>query len=141
MSKFPVSLKARLILIDGNRILLLRQTKPNGGNYSLVGGTVETFEFAKETLIRESYEEAGIVLDAAALELVHVLHKRASYQHRIVMYFKARYWAGEAASKELKKFSSAEWCDVNRLPHNLTPTVRQVLKAYRANQLYSEMEK
>jgi len=49
MAKFAVSLKARLILQNHGRLLLLKQTKPNGGNYSLVGGTIERKEYATRT--------------------------------------------------------------------------------------------
>lgn len=141
MAKFSVSLKARLILQSHGKLLLLKQTKPNGGNYSLVGGTIERKEFAVQTLIRESYEEAGIILDAADLELVHVLHKRSSREHRVVLYFRAYAYDGEPQSREPKKFSNVEWWSLRALPKNLTGTVRHVLKAYNAGLLYSDLEK
>lgn len=140
MAKFPVSLKSRLLLIDRGKILLLRQTKPNGGNFTLVGGTIESNEFAKKTLIRESYEEAGVILKKEDLQLVHVIHKKGKKSHRIVLYFKAHQWEGKAKSREQKKFKSADWHDVNKLPSNLTSTVRQVISAYQKGKLYSERE-
>lgn len=141
MAKFNVSLKARLILEDRGRILLLKQTKPNGGNYSLVGGTIERKEYAVESLIRESFEEAGIRLTPADLSLVHVLHKRYKKAHRIVLYFRAHHYEGEPESRERKKFENVEWHPYGALPSNLTSTVRHVLKAYSRGRLYSEMEK
>ncbi|PHI21618.1 NUDIX hydrolase [Lewinellaceae bacterium SD302] len=141
MAKFPVSLKARLLLIDRGKILLLEQTKPNGGNFTMVGGTIEAKEFAKTTLIRESFEEAGVVLKKEDLQLIHVLHKRSKKAHRIVLYFKAHNWKGHLESKEQKKFKSADWHNVNDLPDKLTGTVKQVIKCYRQGKLYSEMEK
>lgn len=141
MAKFEVSLKARLILQNHGRLLLLKQTKPNGGNYSLVGGTIEQKEYAARTLIRESWEEAGIKLEKSDLELVHVLHKRSPKEHRIVLYFRAYHYKGLPESKELKKFENVEWWPLKELPKNLTATVRYVLKAYNAGQLYSDMEK
>lgn len=141
MAKFAVSLKARLILQNHHRLLLLKQTKPNGGNYTLVGGTIEREEYAAETLIRESYEEAGIRLHKRDLELVHVLHKRTGKEHRIVLYFRAYHYKGAPTSRELRKFENVEWWDLHGLPSNLTSTVRHVLKAYNAGQLYSSFEK
>ncbi|MEL7162122.1 MAG: NUDIX hydrolase, partial [Bacteroidota bacterium] len=122
MAKFPVSLKARLLLQSHGNILLLKQTKPNGGNYSLVGGTIEKKEFAVETLIRESWEEAGIRLVEDDLELVHVLHKRSGKNHRIVLYFRAYFYDGQPQSREKKKFENVEWCSLKALPPNLTTT-------------------
>ena len=141
MANFKVTLKVRLILYDRGRILLLKQTKPNGGNYSLVGGTIEREEHARKTLIRESYEEAGITLRAKDLSLVHVLHKRGNKEHRIVLYFKAYRWEGRLKARETKKFKSVEWFDLDNLPRNLTSTVRHVLRAYRRGMLFSEVEK
>lgn len=65
----------RLILYYKGQILLLRQTKPNGGNYTLPGGTVESNETAPQALVREAHEEAGVVLKEKDLQLVHVLEK------------------------------------------------------------------
>ena len=144
MAKFKVSLKARLLLEDRGRILLLKQTKPNGGNYSLIGGTIERREYALESLIRESFEEAGIRLTPADLTLVHVLHKRykkRGRKHRIVLYFRAHHYEGKPESRELKKFENVEWHPYNTLPDNLTGTVRHVLREYGRGKLYSEMQK
>jgi ADP-ribose pyrophosphatase YjhB (NUDIX family) len=138
MAKFPVSLKVRLLLIDRGKILLLKQTKPNGGNFTMVGGTIEAKEYAKTTLIRESYEEAGIILKKEDLQMVHVLHKKGKKGHRIVLYFKAHNWKGKAESREQKKFKSADWHNVNNLPSALTDTVKQVIEAYRKGKMYSE---
>ena len=141
MPKFAVSLKARLILQESGKILLLKQTKPNGGNYSLVGGTVEREEYARQTLIRESYEEAGVVLTEADLTLVHVLHKRYKKSHRIVLYFRAHHFEGTPESRELSKFENVEWHPINDLPEAVTDTVRLALEGYQRGDIYSEMEK
>lgn len=139
MADSKVSLKARLILYHKGKILLLRQTKPNGGNYTLVGGNVESMEYARQSLIRESFEEAGILLKEKDLKLVHVLHKNEPKGiHRVVLYFKAYKWEGELKSREPHKFKEAEWFDLEALPRNLTETIRHVLDEYRKGNLYSE---
>ncbi len=135
-----ISLKARLILYDKGKILLLKQTKPNGGNYSLVGGTVEEDETARQSVIRESYEEAGLIIDKKDLKLVHVLQKLQGDEQRLTLYFKAYKWKGTLESKERKKFKKVEWFDLDELPSNMTATVKHVLTAYRHGILYSEME-
>lgn len=139
MAKHKVRLKARLILYDKGKILLLKQTKPNGGNYTLVGGNIEKKEYAKASLIRESFEEAGINLKSKDLNLVHVLQKNTSKEQRIVFYFKANKWEGKVRSMERDKFKAAEWFHLNQLPKNLTTTVSHVMKEYRKGNLYSEI--
>lgn len=136
---FSVNLKARLILYHKGKILLLKQTKPKGGNYTLVGGNVESEEFGKAALIREAFEEAGIILDESELTLVHVLHKKTGTNHRITLYFKAHSWQGKLEAREQHKFAKAKWFYLNDLPENLTDTVRHVLGAYRKGLMYSEV--
>lgn len=135
-----VSLKVRLILYHRGRILLLKQTKPNGGNYTLVGGNIEDGESARQCLIREANEEAGITLKEKDLQLVHVLQKVKNGQQRIVLYFKAYRWEGELKARERHKFREAEWFHLDALPKNLTETVRQVLGEYRHGNLFSEIK-
>lgn len=139
MVKHKLRIKARLILYEKGKILLLKQTKPNGGNYTLVGGNIEKNEYAKSSLIRESFEEAGINLKAKDLQLVHVLQKNTTREQRIVFYFKAYRWEGKVRSKERDKFKAAEWFALDSLPKNLTATVRHVMKEYRKGNLYSEI--
>lgn len=133
--------KVRLILYDKGKILLLRQTKPNGGNYTLVGGTMEEGEYAKQTLIRESYEEAGITLKERDLSLVHVLQKNNNIEQRLILYFKAYNWEGKLRAREPWKFMAVEWFSLNDLPLNLTSTVRHVLEQYRHGRFYSEWQR
>jgi ADP-ribose pyrophosphatase YjhB (NUDIX family) len=138
MAKFKVRLKVRLILYNSGNILLLKQTKPNGGNYTLVGGTIESGESAKGALIRESYEEAGIKLRESDLQLVHVLQKVNAKDQRLVLYFKAQQYEGKLRAKEKHKFKSVEWFSLYKLPDNLTDTVKHVLRQYRKGIQYSK---
>ena len=136
-----VKFKARLILYDRGRILLLKQTRGNGGNYTLVGGTVEQKEFAREALIRETREEAGIQIAKGDLTLVHVLNKRGNNSQRINMYFKASKYRGIVQNLEDHKFKAVQWFPIKSLPEGVTATVKQALEAYRAGRLYSEQKK
>jgi len=134
-----INLKVRLILYNKGSILLLRQKKAQGGNYTLVGGTIEFTEYAVQALIRETEEEAGIILKEKELQLVHVLHKRTMNNgHRITLYFKASKWEGKLKTGEPNKFKGVAWFSLDNLPVNLSETVRHVLKQYRDGHMYSE---
>lgn len=137
MAEQKISIKVRLLLYHQGKLLLLRQTKPNGGNYTLVGGGVEMGENAKSALIRESFEEAGIVLKENDLRLVHVLEKVTPEARRLVLYFKAYRWEGTLKARETKKFKEAEWFYLDHMPANITGTVRHVLEEYRHGNMYS----
>lgn len=134
-----INLKVRLILYDRGNILLLRQKKNQGGNYTLVGGNIETTEYAMAALIREAQEESGVILKEEDLQLVHVLHKRTKANgHRITLYFKASKWGGKITTGEPNKFKGVAWCALDNLPSNLSETVAHVMKEYREGNMYSE---
>ncbi len=131
----------RLILEDRNgRLLFLRQTKRNGGRYTLVGGNVEQKEFAREALAREAVEEAGIIVSTTDLTLVHVLHRHKLKQDEvmIVLYFKASTFKGEPESLELKKFRDIAWHPVTALPEEVSKPTKHVLECIQKGDIYSE---
>jgi len=81
--------KVRLILYDRGKILLLKQRRGNGGNYTLVGGTVEQHEFARESLIRETLEESNITIEPKDLSLVPKELLRINPLHELQGYLSA----------------------------------------------------
>lgn len=130
----------RLIVEDDGKILCLRQTKKNGGGYSLIGGNVEEHEFAREALSREALEEAGIHVEPADLTLVHVLHrhKLKKGETLLVLYFKAsRFW-GEPSSLEPKKFKDVIWLPLYNLPSDVSKPTLHVLECIQQGVIYSE---
>lgn len=133
-----ILLKTRLILYDKGNILLLKQKQLNGGQYTFVGGTIESHEFAKQALVREAFEEAGIIVQSENLRLAHVLHKKDKSGPRIILYFKTAIWEGEPRNKEPQKFKEAAWFPLEELPKELSGTARHVLKMYRKGEMYSE---
>jgi len=130
----------RLILEEDNRMLFLRQTKKNGGRYTLIGGNVEEHEFAREALAREAREEAGIHVDATDLSLVHALHRHKLKKDEtlLVLYFKAARFHGEPESLEPKKFKHVEWLPLNNLPSNVSKPTLGVLRCITRGEIYSE---
>ena len=140
MSK-KIIIKTRLLLFDKEQVLLLKQTRPNGGKYTFVGGQIESEEFAKASLIREADEEAGLKLEPNDLRLVHVLHKKDKNGMRIILYFKAQNKDHEPINREPHKFKSVSWHRLETLPKSLSGTARHVLKMIKVGSLYSEVEK
>jgi ADP-ribose pyrophosphatase YjhB (NUDIX family) len=130
----------RLILEEKGKTLFLRQTKRNGGRYTLIGGNVEEHEFAREALAREAKEEADIHVEPEDLSLVHVLHrhKLAKNETLIVLYFKASKFYGEPESLETHKFKDVSWLPSNALPEEVSKPTVHVLDCIRRNEIYSE---
>lgn len=140
MGKVSTSLKTRLILEQDGKILLLRQRKSKGGAYTLVGGKLEPGETAKETLVRESWEEAGLKLNKEDLVFVHALHKVKGGQNRVFLFFQAKKWSGRIRSREPEKFKSLEWFPIDKLPVNIKPSVKLVLDRHFSGTSYTEID-
>jgi 8-oxo-dGTP diphosphatase len=138
MKREIISLKTRLILYNKGGILLLRQRKAQGGKFTFVGGTIEEGEFAKQTLVREAFEEAGIIINPEDLRLAHILHKKYKNGMRIILYFKTARWEGKLRNREPHKFVEASFYPLDELPASLSSTARHVLRMYRKGEMYSE---
>ncbi len=130
----------RLILEENGELLFLRQTKRNGGRYTLIGGNVEEKEFAREALAREAKEEADIHVEPNDLTLVHVLHrhKLQKDQTLIVLYFKAARFYGEPESLEKEKFKDVAWFSPQEMPEEVSSPTRHVLQCVKNGEIYSE---
>lgn len=138
MKTDKISLKTRLILYNRGNILLLRQRKAQGGRFTFVGGTIEKGEFAKQTLAREAFEEAGIIINPDDLRLAHILHKKYKKGMRIILYFKTAKWEGRLRNREPHKFVEASFYPLEDLPASLSSTAKHVLRMYRKGEMYSE---
>jgi 8-oxo-dGTP diphosphatase len=114
----------RLILEENGKMLFLRQTKRNGGRYTLVGGNVEAQEFAREALAREA-------------EVLH-RHKLQKDQTLLVLYFKAARFYGSPESLETKKFRDVAWFPMSDLPEEVSKPTLHVLDCIRNGAIYSE---
>ncbi len=130
----------RLLVEQDGQLLFLRQTKKNGGRFSLIGGNVEDREFAREALAREALEEAGIHVHPETLQLVHVLHRHKLKKNEtlLVLYFRTERFHGEPLSQEPKKFRDVRWFPIQLLPAEVSKATRHVLEAIQRGEIYSE---
>ncbi len=131
--RFQTPVAVHVVLMRHNEVLLLQRanTGYEDGNYSVVGGHLNGGETVKEAAIREALEEAGIQIAPENVEVVGVTHRRESSQERIDFFVAASRWQGEIENREPHKCSELAWYDLDRLPANVIPYVRQALANYR----------
>ncbi|WP_058301971.1 NUDIX hydrolase [Gorillibacterium timonense] len=117
-----------LFLWRGEEILLLRrfQTGYEDGNYSVVAGHLDGEEEVKAAMIREAWEEAGIVIEPDNLEVAGVMHRRSD-EERIDFFLNCSSWKGEIQNKEPDKCDELRWVHKDELPPNVIPYVRKAL--------------
>lgn len=133
------SVNAYLVLRKGDDVLLsLREnTGYCDGYYSLVAGHVEDGEGATTAMVREAYEEAGILIEPSALKVVHVMH-RQSNRFNIDLFFECSDWQGNITNKEIEKCASLSFFRMECLPTNTIEYIRDALQAIVSQKFYSE---
>ena len=133
---------AYLIPQQDNKILLSgrQNTGYHDGEFSLIAGHVESGESIRQAIVRESIEEAGIILDPTKLVLAHVLSRTSEDgEERADFFFTASEWDGALTNREPKKCSGLEWHNPNNLPQNTIDYIRAVIGLINKGIPYSEM--
>lgn len=117
-----------VLLERDGRILLMRRAGTGffDGLYSLPGGHVEEGESVGQTAVREMAEELGVKIDASALRVVGVIHRRSD-TNRIDFFVSAPVWGGEPHVAEPDKCDALGWFSRNALPEAVVPYVREAL--------------
>ena len=139
--RFRTVLTARLLLEYRDHLLFLAQTKENGGGYTLPGGKIEGLEFAKDALVREAFEEVGVVVERTDLQLVHITHRKLKSVVEVIFLFKASTWSGEMKVKEPEKFREAIWLPADEPHERLTAVLKYTLDRLVKGKFYSEFPK
>lgn len=136
-NKYPVAV--HIFFLREDLILLLRRfnTGYEDGNYSVVAGHVDAGETVTQAAMREAYEEVGVVLEPANLQIVHVMNRK-SKDERIDFFIAVRHWDGEVTNHEPGKCDEVTWVPIDALPANTIPYVKSAIEAYQAGVYYSE---
>lgn len=138
--RFRIFIAAYLVLQKRGQVLLLRRfnTGYRDGEYSLVAGHLDGAETAKQSIIREAKEEAGITLKPKDLTVAHVSHRYRPDREYIDIYLTAKKWTGEIKNMEPNKCDDLRWFNTKKLPRNLLPDVRQALGCIEKGEFYGE---
>jgi len=139
MARFRLIPEVHLVLVRQEQILLLQRfnTGYEDGRYSLVAGHVDGGETARDAMCREALEEAGLDIQPAQLDLVHLIHRRSD-DERVSLFFRARSWLGEPRNMEPHKCSDLSWFSLQALPGNMVPYVRHAIAEVAQGRVYSE---
>ena len=126
-AKFPVTV--HLFFFRENQILLSRRfnTGFRDGEYSVPAGHLDGNETVIAAGIREAEEEVGIKLEAGDMVFSSVMH-RLEDDERVDFFIHVHKWLGEPFNAEPDKCDDLRWVDINQLPANTVPYVRQALQ-------------
>jgi 8-oxo-dGTP diphosphatase len=138
--RFKIHIAAYLALQKDGEVLLSRRfnTGYRDGEYSLVARHLDGGETAKQSIIREAREEAGITLNPQDLTVAHIMHRYRPDREYIDIFLTAEKWTGSPQNMEPDKCDDLRWFNLKNLPNNLLPEVRQALDAIIKGEFYGE---
>jgi 8-oxo-dGTP diphosphatase len=139
-SRIGASVNAYLILKQQDAILLhLRKNAGYcDGMWSLVAGHVEDGESATEGMIREAYEEVGISLKPAQIQVVHIMHRKTN-RLNVDVFFECKSWQGEIQNREPEKCEKLQFFSLNSFPSNIVDYNAMALRYILEGKFYSEL--
>ncbi len=129
------------LLMRGNEIFLIRRKNTGwmDGNFGLPAGHLEEGEMLLQATVREVQEEAGIDVSEKDLRFVHLMHRNLSDNSEYIdVFFEVKIWQGEPRLNEPDMADEAAWFDLDHLPENIVPSVREVIGLYREGTAFSE---
>lgn len=134
---FPVTV--HLLFFREDQILLLRRfnTGYADGQYSVPAGHLDGGETVMAAAAREAKEEVGVDIELDAMEFSTVMH-RMEEEERVDFFVQVRRWQGEPFNAEPEKCDDLCWINIEQLPANLVPYVRQALANHRSGIPFGE---
>jgi mutator protein MutT len=134
---FPVTV--HLFFFHENQVLLIRRfnTGYADGQYSVPAGHLDGGETVIAAAAREALEEVGVRLKARDIEFSSVMH-RLEDQERVDFFVIVHGWDREPFNAEPEKCDEIRWADVNQLPDNTIPYIKQALHNHRQKIRFDE---
>lgn len=138
--RYHLSIAVFVLLLKGDEICMLRRGNTGwmDGRYSLPAGGLEPGETLSAAAIRELREETGVQASPSALTLAHTLHVWTENRSWMGHFFICREWRGIPFLAEPDKHSEISWKNIETLPEETIPYVRQAIEAIESAQAYSE---
>ncbi len=124
---FPVTV--HLFFFRRNQVLLLRRfnTGYADGQYSVPAGHLDGGETVIDAAGREALEEVGVQIDPQDIHFSSVMH-RLNGDERVDFFLHIVKWDGEPLNCEPDKCDELLWVDMDAMPANTIPYIRQALR-------------
>ena len=134
---FPVTV--HLFFFRENQILLSRRfnTGYRDGEHSVPAGHLDGDETVRAAAAREAEEEIGVRIEADDIHFSSVMH-RIEGDERVDFFVHIQKWEGEPFNAEPDKCDELRWCDVDALPVNIIPYVKQAIQNFKDGVAFEE---
>ena len=136
-ARFPATV--HLFFFRENQILLLRRfnTGFRDGEYSVPAGHLDGGETVMQAGIREGKEEVGVDIRESNMTFSSVMH-RIEDDERVDFFVHVHKWDGEPFNAEPDKCDDVRWMEMDKLPANIIPYVKQALENHLNNISFDE---
>jgi len=120
--KRRMTLGVRVVLLDGNRVFLIRHTYLPGWQFP--GGGVEPGETAEESAAREVQEETGFTV-TGPMDLFGLYHNvnPATNRDHVAVYI-CRDFTAAPTFQRSREIAAGQWFEVDDLPEDVSPATR-----------------
>lgn len=131
-----------MLMLDDQILLQKRKGSDElNGFYAPISGKVDVNESPVDAVIREAFEEAGLIIDPKNLSTPFVTHwSRKPHCNEFIdvieFYFSVYRWKGNPSVRETDKVISIDFYPTKHLPYNTVGSVALVLKAMEEGQSY-----
>jgi 8-oxo-dGTP diphosphatase len=143
--RFKVKVGVFLVLIQDNSLLCLRRynTGVEDGLYVVPMGGLHEAESPLQAVIREAIEETNVTVEMQNLKLAHVMYRKhvqpdGYYFYQQDLFFLSHHYTGEVRNLEPHKADDVCFFNLNDLPENLAPFIKQAVNCILTNVQYSE---
>lgn len=132
MDIFSVPVSVHLLLTQNNKILLMKRKNTGfaDGFYSMPAGKLEPKESVKDAIIREAKEEIDIDIENETLKTIQVMNRNGIDRERIDYFFAVDKWNGKIKNNETNKCDDIQWFDIDNLPDNTIPYIKEAINNY-----------
>ena len=127
-----------LIFRKGDEVafVLRENTSWMNGYYGLPSGKVENDENFADCALREAKEETGVSLNKEQIVYTHTSHRKGENPW-VDVYFEVVDCKQQPVNNEPDVHSELAWLDINNLPENVIPSVRDTLESIANGELFS----
>ncbi len=138
--RYHLSIAVFIILQKGDDICMLRRgtTGWMDGFLSLPAGGLEVGETLARAAAREAKEEIGVTIAPSDLQLAHSMHVWTENRSWMGHFFTCTQWQGSPYLAEPDKHSALRWENIEKLPSDTIPYVKQAIKHIISQSSYSE---
>jgi len=122
----PIVLGSRVLVIDQNRVLLVKMTYTK--NWYLPGGGVGRRESFLDAARRELREECGLIADRLDLFGLYTSLQHGKTDHLAV--YVAKNISMDSTHKQSREISETGWFAFDQLPKDVSPATRRRIEEY-----------